>query len=248
MKKKFLVLLSVLILSSAMAMAQTKYTTNPDLSAAIKLYKAGNYTECYVKLNSAIKKDPANALAYYYMAMTATHLGRQDDAIENYDKAINLTSKNNNLYRYATKGKRCLETPDKCEESVFESAEDEFILNRNNTFYSESVQGEIEKLKIENLMREINRSGDIDPQKFKEYKDFSSYDKNLSPTNDEIVAALRTLQKAGLGNIINSNTADLSILTDRDSQNSMLNMLGGNSSLNPQLIQALLTNNMTQGF
>ena len=52
--------------------------------------------------------------------------------------------------------------------------------------------------KVENLMREMNRKDNITPQKFKEYKDFS----NAAPSNDEIVAALRVLQRAGFGNII----------------------------------------------
>ena len=92
-------------------------------------------------------------------------------------------------------------------------------------------------------MREMNRNDSIDAQRFKEYKDFSSV-----PTNDEIVAALRTLQRAGFGNIINNNNyADLSVLTGNSQQNALYNMMGS-SSMNPQLIQALLTNNMTQGF
>jgi hypothetical protein len=38
------------------------------------------------------------------------------------------------------------------------------------------------------------------------------------------------------------------MLTGAGYQNPMFNMMGSNSSLSPQVIQALLTNNMTQGF
>lgn len=241
MKKNILTILSILVLSSSIGFAYAK-TTNTALTDAIKLYKAGNYSECYVQLESVVKDDPTNALAYYYMGMTSAQLGRKSDAISNYEKAITLTPKNNNLSRYAKKGKRCLETPDKCEDSLYDSLEDEFIQNKRGPKFTEEVRSEMERLKIENFMREMNRDDSIDAQKFREYKDFSSV-----PSNDEIVAALRTLQRAGFGNIVNNGYSDLSILTGNSQQNAMLNMMG-NPSMNPQLIQALLTNNMTQGF
>ncbi len=242
MKKKLISLLGVLILSSMFGIAHSKNVSNPDLATAIKYYKAGNYSQCYTQLETAIKNDPSNALAYYYKAISAAQLGRADEAIDNYSKVLSLNTGNNNLTRYAKKGKRCLETPDKCEDSIFENVDEEFILNKGYKF-SDEVKSDYERLKIEQLMREINRNGNIDPQKFKEYKDFSSV-----PTNDEIVAALRTLQRAGFDNLYNNNYNDLSILTGNNVQQaSFLNMMGS-SSMNPQLIQALLTNNMAQGF
>ena len=98
-------------------------------------------------------------------------------------------------------------------------------------------------------MREMNRDGDVTPQKFRDYKDFSSE----VPTNDEIVAALRVLQKAGLGDVLNNNVNEMSLLTgnnELNNNNAMLNMLmgSGNSSLSPQVIQSLLTNQMSVGF
>lgn len=242
MKKSLLTLLSILVLASTVGFASAKTASSSDMTNAIKLYKAGNYSECYVKLESMIKNDPANALAYYYMAMTSAQLGRKDEAISNYDKAITLTPSSNNLSRYAKKGKRCLETPDKCEDSLYDTLEDEFIQRKNGSRFTDEVRSNYEQLKIENLMREMNRDDSIEPQRFKEYKDFSSV-----PTNDEVVAAMRTLQRAGFGNMMNNNYADLSILTGNSQQNSMLNMMGG-ASMNPQLIQALITNNMSQGF
>lgn len=87
-------------------------------------------------------------------------------------------------------------------------------------------------------------------QNFKDYKDFSSQ----APTNDEIVAALRVLQRAGLSDLVRgNNVTDLSLLTGNqgyNNENAVLNMLTGNgsSSLNPQVIQSLLTNQMSIGF
>ena len=91
-------------------------------------------------------------------------------------------------------------------------------------------------------MREMNRNDNIAPKDFEEFKDFSSV-----PTNDEIVSALRTLQRAGLDNIRQNNYADLSVLTGNYQNNSITGYMG-HSSMNPMLIQALLTNNITQGF
>ena len=98
-------------------------------------------------------------------------------------------------------------------------------------------------------MREMNRDGDVTPQKFRDYKDFSSE----VPTNDEIVAALRVLQRAGLSDVLNNNVNEMSLLTgnnELNNNNAMLNMLmgSGNSSLSPQVIQSLLTNQMSVGF
>ena len=239
MKKKILTILSILMLS----LAANANTDNTSIMDIIRLYKAGNYSECYLELENFIKNEPDNALANYYMGMTSAQVGKRNDAISYYEKVLLLETSNNNLYRYAQKGKRCLESPDKCEENLFGSMEDEFIQNKKSPKYTEQVRGELERLKIENFMREMNRNDSIDASQFREYKDFSNV-----PTNDEIVAALRTLQRARLGNVLNNNIADISYLTNDRQQNTMLNLLGS-SSMNPQFIQAMLLNNsMTQGF
>ena len=245
MKKKILMLLTIAVLFSTAGYVSAKQSATTELSALIKMYKAGNYSECYVKLTDYVKKDPANALAYYYLAMTSAQIGKKSEAISNYDKVLTLTSPNGNLGRYATKGKTCLETPNKCQDSTYASPLEEFIRSKNTTVTDE-VRSDYERLKIENMMREINRNENIPPQEFKEYKDFSSV-----PTNDEIVAALRTLQRAGFSDIFSNNYQnDLSLITgyqNPQQNNQIMNMLG-NSSMNPQLIQALLTNNMSLGF
>lgn len=239
MKKKLLTLLSILVLSSTINIAYSKTTVNSNLAYAIRLYKAGNYTECYSRLNDIIKRDSSNAVAYYYLGMTATHIGKKEDAIANYERAISLTSPGNSIYAYAEKGKRCLEDPEKCQEPTFASDLDEFIQSTKRQKVSDKVQGDYERLQIEQLQRDMNRQGDIDPQKFKEFKDFSSMN-NETPTNDEIVAALRTLQRAGLSNPYSS---DLSLFTGSNPQAQMFNMMG-TSGMTPQMIQAMLTNNI----
>lgn len=237
MKKKLLLTLSILVMTSVVLAAHSKPTQNTELTNAIKLYKLGNYTECYDKLHSVVKNDPGNALAYYYLAITSAQVGKGVEAVANYERVLNLTPPNSNLARYANKGKRCIETPDKCTEPVFATSLEQFINNKKNDNISDEVKSTFEKLKIENIMREMNRSGDIDPQKFREYRDFSSMNfDSATPSNDEIVAAIRTLQKAGINN------------TGYTNNNSMLDIME-NSNLNPQIMQALFANNMSSlGF
>ena len=213
MKKKLVALLSILVLSSTINFAYSKPSANADLARAIRCYKAGNYAECYTTLKDVIKKDGSNAVAYYYLGMTSAHIGKSEEAIANYERALSLTSPGNSIYAYAEKGKRCLEDPEKCQEPTFESSLDEFIQSVSRKNVSDEVKSDYERLQIEQLKRDMNRDGDIDPQKFREFKDFSSMN-NASPTNDEIVAAIRTLQKAGLYDSFGSS-------------NQMFNMLGG---------------------
>lgn len=249
MKKQILVLLSVLICSVCLSSVDAKTAATPAVNAAIKLYKAQNYTQSYIALKEVVEKDPSNALAYYYLAMSSAQLGKRAEAIDSYDKVL-ILSPNGQLGEYAKKGRFCLTDPERCHEDANlsdETSEERFIKGAYGSGFAPKVRSDYEKNKIENLMREMNRNNDLEPQKFKDYKDFSSE----VPTNDEIVAALNVLQRAGFSNII-GNSNNLSMLTtdSYSSDYALLNMLTGknNSSVNPQMIQSLLTNQMSLGF
>ncbi len=250
MKKHILVLLSVLICSASIAMVDAKTAATPEVNQAIKMYKSQNYALCYKTLKDVTEKDPSNALAYYYLAMSAAQMGKREEAIENYTKVLSL-SPGGQLYKYADKGRNCLTSPERCHEDENVDEFDEFVKKPYGSGFSEAARSDYEKHKIENLMREMNRKNDIEPQKFKNYKDFSSE----APTNDEIVAALRVLQRAGLSSTVlgGSNMSELSMLTGGNQNNNdmLLNMLTGrnsDSALSPQVIQSLLTNQMSIGF
>lgn len=246
MKKKLLIALCTVILTSACSVSFARVTTNSDLAQAIKLYKAGNYSACYEKVDIAIKKDPSNPLGYYYKAMTAAQIGKKSEAIENYDKTLSLASQRSNIVKYAKKGKRCLETPESCNESVFDDAEDKFIRGNVPSGFSDEARGLFEKLRIEQMMRDMNRQDDINPQRFREYKDFSSMNTPSEvPSNDEIVAAVKTLQSAGLLNFnMNNSYSDISLLTGNTVSNGMTNF----ANMNPQMIQAMITSGMALGL
>ncbi len=243
-KKALIFLMSILILSNTITVfAKGNCTT--DLAEAIKVYKTGNYSESYMKFSEMAKKDIGNPVVYYYLAISAAQVGKNEEAIANYNKVITLSPQGTSLYRYASKGKSCLESKGKCTDGDVDSKLDSFIMNNSGKRFSDEVKADFERLKIENLMREMNRSNNIEPQRFKEYKDFSSkLDVKSEPTNDEIVAALRVLQNAGLTGYMNHNLS----YTGSEQQFNSIYGLMGESSLNPQLIQSMLTNNMSLGF
>jgi tetratricopeptide (TPR) repeat protein len=172
MKRKVLIVLLALVISNSLLFANAE--SNNELSKAIKLYKAGNYSECYTTLKDYIKEDSSNVLAYYYLAIASVQVGHPAEALYNYERVLNLSAKSSNVYRYAYKGKICLESPSKCDLALYNSPIESFILNKDNENFSQEVKSKFEQLKIENLMREINRSNDISPDRFKDYKDFSS--------------------------------------------------------------------------
>lgn len=255
MKKLLPVITFMVVCALTINIASARTTTNPALSSAIKMYKSGNYVQTYSTLTDIVKRDPSNAVAYYYLAMTCVQVGRKSEAIANYDKVLSLKPEGI-LGRYATKGKVCIETPDKCHEPLNNQTEmDTFVNSRFGNGFSKEARSDYERQKIQNLMREMNRNKEITPNKFRDYKDFSSE----VPTNDEIVTALRVLQSAGLGDIIGNNNnynSELSLITGSDNNKpngyDMLNMLFGNnkqdSYMSPQLIQALMTSQMSANF
>ena len=243
MKKTALFLLGLMILASLNGAVYAKTNTNSDLMTAIRMYKAQNYTQSYSKLQTYIKKDPSNPLAYYYLAMVYVQVGNQPEAIANYDKAMSLAPKGGNLEKYAERGKICITDAEKCQE--LKASEDFGFESNNGKIWTDKVRSEYERLKLENMMREINNFDDTVPSEMRQFRDFSSMNNEATPTNDEIVAAMRVLQRAGFTS--NFGGTDLSLLTGTGlQQNQMLNMMGG--SMNPQLIQALMTNNMSLGF
>ena len=254
MKKTVLILLVAMMLSLAVNTVNAKpVATNPETTAAIKLYKSGNYIQSYLELKKIISKDSSNALAYYYLGMTSVHLGKKDEAVDNYNKAAEL-SPNGVLGQYAKKGLICINEPEKChlpnDSLVNESEEDRFIRGAFGDGFSNEAKSILETEKIKNIQREINRNEELDPQRFKDFKNFSS--QGLS--DKEIADAWNTLQRAGLLN----NRVNMSALTDFNNNSNyddyeILNMFTGRSTnnfsnLNPQVIQALLINQMTSNL
>lgn len=250
MKKLLLTILLVLIL------APNAYSAD-GVAGGIRKYKEGNYTGCIEWMNEVVKNDPANAIAYYYLAMSYVQAGRKDEAIDNYGKVI-LLNTNSLLTEYATKGKLCLEEPEKCQANDEKSV---FIEAPFGSGLSKKLEDNLEKRELEIMRKKINSDKDIPEYQLQEYRDFSSQNNdNGMPSNDEIVAALRILQRAGLQNYAmptqqNMQMNDISAFLGQNNLgtgNNFMNMLpylnNGNMRANPQLIQTMLMNQMMPDF
>lgn len=249
MKKMALKILSIMILLASINVAYAKVkATSPATAQAIKYYKSGNYTQAYLACENIVAKDPSDALAQYYLAMSYVKLGRKSDAIAAYDRVISL-SPNGIVGNYAQKGKQCIETPSLCHEPIpvpgaeNDTPEDKFIKGKFGSGFSHKARGVHEKEKIENIRRDMNRYDELEPERFKEFKDFSTQ----APSNDEIVAAIRTLQKAGLSDTINFSNHN-SFNKDYDMLNMIFSNNGGTTNLSPQVIQSMLSAQMSAGF
>lgn len=247
-KHIFLLGLAVLLVSATALNVQAKQNT--DLNAAISMYKAGNYSGCIQTLERVLKQDPSNAVAHYYMAISNVQAGRTEEAISHYDTVIRLNTQET-LVRYATRGKLCLEDAEQC---TANGTLDDFIKGRKGFDLTNSVKNNIETQKIESIRRDINDNKDIEPARFNQYRRFSS-SAETAPSNDEIVAALRTLQRAGLNAPVMSPYTDLSAIyagTVPNNNNSMANLMnmlsgannGGGRNVDPQVLQTIMSSQM----
>lgn len=208
MKKYLLLIAFFIVVSQSFSCAlAASYTTSGPVKVAIKKYKAGNYTGCLQDMQSIVKYDPSNSVAYYYMAMSYAQAGKKTEAITAYQKVLGLKP-NTTLYNYASKGKLCLETPDKCVQTEQSTEVDKMIASPYGDGLSSKVKNEIEKQHLDTIKNQINTDKDLDNYQFRQFKDYTKQHseaktdtktaQSTSPSNDEIVAALRVLEKAGL--------------------------------------------------
>lgn len=212
MKKKLLLFIAVMMFlaqSYSCALAKGTSVSNP-VRIAIKKYKAGNYTGCLQDCLSIVKNDPSNSIVYYYMAMSYVQAGQKDAAVQSYSKVLSLNP-NSKLLEYATTGKRCLETPDKCKLETTPgttSDMDKFIATPSSDGLSNTVRADFEQKRLDGIRNEINNGKDVDGYELKNFKDYSNHhsqvevkNENITqkkPSSDEIIAALKTLNDAGL--------------------------------------------------
>lgn len=285
MKKRLLLFLALLIIASqgyTCAIAKT-YNTSP-VNIAIRKYKSGNYTGCLQDTLAIVKRDPSNAVAYYYMAMSYSKAGKKNEAIQAYQNVLNLKP-NTVLFTYATTGKRCLETPDKCKEPDQSTEIDKMIAAPFGDGLSSQVRKDIEQKRLDAIRTEINTGKDVnnyDLRRFDATNNRSEAEKtdkvsqDPQPTNDEIVAALKVLNKAGLNpyaqatanpytqiaNPQNAELAQLNMLTGANNQqnstSAMMNMIpymlaqkngqGQNNGYTAQLMQSMMMNSMLPDF
>lgn len=210
MNKKILSLMAILVLSIQFSSGAWANNNSVSVRSAIKKYKTGNYTGCLQYCQNLVRRDPSNAVAYYYMAMAYAQAGRKDEAITAYSKVLALKP-NAKLSSYASTGRRCLETPDKCHLEPAKSSTpelDRFIAKPSSDFLSPAVKQDIENKRLEGIKQKINGDKNLDDYDFRNFKDYTGKRSQVEvkdetvaqhkPTDAEIVAAIKVLNNAGL--------------------------------------------------
>lgn len=221
----------------------TIYYPNANIKSAIAKYKKGNYSGCLQELFSLTKKDPSNAVAYYYMAMAFTHVDKQPEAIEAYEKVIALQP-NSYLVEYATKGRDCLTGGPACkppEEKAEEQDElDKFINAPYGNGFSNEVNMQIKEKQLNNIQETINKKDNLDTKDIQKIKDFDSKAKSKSSaisddriaqvSDEEILNAVKTLKEAGLNLTVQPENYNLYQNMYTDPQMMEISMLLGNNN------------------
>lgn len=244
------------------------------LKIAAKKYQAGNYTGCLQDCQDIISRDPSNAVAYYYMAMSYTQAGKKDKAIEAYSKVLTLKP-NAMLASYANTGKKCLETPELCisDTAASQSDIDKFLASPSTDPLSSTVRKDLEQQQLNVLKEQINSGKDMDVNSTKLLNDASEQvntDNKIAlkkPTEEEVTAALKVLNEAGvnpyssMANYQNPQAVQLQMLSafnnnpvsNPNDGNAMLNMIPqlmeqsrtGQGQYSPQMMQAFIMNSLT---
>ncbi|MBO5948116.1 tetratricopeptide repeat protein [bacterium] len=186
--------------------------SNTDLvRSGIVKYKNKNFAGCISTMKDAIKNDPSNVTAHYYLAIAYARMGNKTEAINYYTKVVNLNS-NATLTSYAKQGLAAINDGYKYSNQNAEA--ENFV----KTYPKESINPEIRKnlklLELERKKEEINKKVNAPAivtqskeEKVKE-KDVKKEDKkteetdktsfNGQPTDAEIAQAVRTFAALGI--------------------------------------------------
>ncbi|MCM1265360.1 MAG: tetratricopeptide repeat protein [Candidatus Gastranaerophilales bacterium] len=235
----------------------------------IQSYKNGKFEECITTMKQVVKDDPTSAIGYYYLGLAYSKTGRKILAIQNYNKVISLGS-DNTLIELAKNGKNQVGGKNiTAIETQLEDIEEE-IKSTSDLPKIEKLSPAELKAKYEEKITKPASSNNASSTVIKA----SDYQKaNAQPTNDEIVNAIRILQKAGLlqngvsglagGNPagfnpeMDSKTQQMNAMLmmmgqNNNNNNSMMNMMpfmnSGNGKINPQMIQMMMMNQMMPNF
>ncbi len=222
------------------------YYPNANIKSVAAKYKAGNYTGCLQELFSLVKKDPSNALAYYYMAMAYTHINLKDEAVAAYERVIALNP-NEYLVDYATKGRDCLTDGPACktEQAVEEEMSDldKFINAPYGNGLSPELNEEVKQKQLVNIKETINQKEELEHKDIQKIKDFDKKnsdskseavtgDKIAQVSDEEVLKAIKTLKDAGLNLTVQSENPYAQMVQYQDPKMAEMSMLLGNNNNN----------------
>ncbi|MCR4881916.1 MAG: tetratricopeptide repeat protein [bacterium] len=223
MKKVLISIFIIMFAISGYASAKSYY--NAQTSAAIKMYKNKNYTECLQVMYDVVDKDPSNVLAYYYIAIANARLGKTDKAKEAYERVLEINS-STQLSNLSKNGIECLEDNSKCKGATSINPTEKAMEAVNQQMQDQKLNS------IKNLVNQKNSVQEVPVDYLRGLKDYSlpenqQQNKSEAPTNEEILAALDTLKRAGYQNYMPQPA-----MTQEMMQLSMLNSLNGNNNQN----------------
>lgn len=234
------------------------------LTDGIQAYKNGDYELCITKMKEVVKDDPTSALSYYYLGLAYSKTGKNILAVRNYDKVITLGS-DKTLIDLAQKGKACVGGKNiTAIETQLEDIEDDIKDNTDNDNTEKLSPAELKAKYEDKITKPSNNNATSQVIKASDYAK-----QNAQPTNDEIVNAIRVLQKAGLlqngatglagsynpqvdAKAQQMNALMMMMGQNGNNNNSMMNMLpllnNSNGKINPQMIQMMMMNQMMPNF
>lgn len=253
--KKVLILALCIMLSGTYCLAKTQTkSVNSKVYSGISNYKKANYTGCIQDMQEALKKNPNDILAKYYLALVYTKIGLKDEAKKYYQEVINQGSEKL-LVDYSKKAVTCLENPEDKLCAVKEEKDDEmdqFIESKQ--FLHPDLVKSMQKRELKDLKENFN--ADKLPN-MEDYR-FINDAKDEVPTDAQIAAAVKVLAKVGYNpaaqiynnSYISPQMAQISAFTgNQNTNNNFVNMLpylmaqkGSNSNISPELIQTMLLN------
>ena len=159
------------------------------ISDVIDLYQKGDYKNCIIKGNETIKEDPTSVLSYYYLALSYSKLNNKEQALKNYNKVINLGS-DRTLTNLAKSAKNKLQEKEKTKQVT---GVGDMLIDPDEVKKKE-LSGEAIVQEKKQPQKEVQK--EIKQVAQKQEKNEKKTDGQ--PSNDEIVNAIRVLQKAGL--------------------------------------------------
>ena len=264
MKKLAVLLICFLISGSLCASFAKTQTVSSQVYSGIANYKKANYTGCIQDMEAALKKNPNDLLAKYYLALVYTKIGMGEEA-KKYYQAVVQQGGEKMLSDYATKALTCLDNPENPLCGSKEKDDDdmsEFI--ESGDFLHPDLIKNMQKRELKDIKENFNAD------KFPDMEDYRFINdaKDQVPTDAQIAAAVKVLAKVGYNpaaqiynNSFNpytsSQMAQMSMFeNNQNANNNFVNLLpylmaqknGNNSNLSPELIQTMLMNQAMPGF
>lgn len=244
-----------------------EYYPNASMKSVEAKYKKGNYTGCLQELYTIVKKQPENAIAYYYVAMAYTKVGAVEQAKAAYQKVINLNS-NPFLVDYARKGKDCLIGGPACVTAKVDvdlpddmNELDKFIAAPYGNGMSKEMNEQYKQQQLNAIQNKINNGNTLTPediQKMRELQNNKSEalsedklamaDGKAMPSNEEVLGALDVLKRAGLNisaqesqnNAVQPVASQPSYMPDPQIQQMSMMLNGNNNGYNNDPMMTML--------